>query len=127
MLKSNVVDIKSIDKGAPIGYSNSAIAKRNIKIAVVPLGYADGFNVEISNDTFKFVDKLRILKNSIRNLFKDNRIYVNINDYKCFVLGRIGMNHFVVDITDKQIKLNDEVKIDVSPILISSRIEREYK
>lgn len=127
MLKSNVVDIKSIDKGAPIGYSNSAIAKRNIKIAVVPLGYADGFNVEISNDTFKFVDKLRILKNSIRNLFKDNRIYVNINDYKCLVLGRIGMNHFVVDITDKQIKLNDEVKIDVSPILISSRIEREYK
>lgn len=127
VLKSNVVDIKNIDKGTPIGYSNSVVAKRNIKIAVVPIGYSDGFNVEISNDTFKFVDKLRILKNSIRNLFRDNRIYVTVNNYKCLVLGRVGMNHFVVDITDKQIGLDDEVKIDVSPILISSRIEREYK
>lgn len=127
MLKSNVVELKEIDAGTPVGYSNSVIAKKKTKLAIVPVGYADGFNVEIANDTFKFVDKLRILKNNFMMLFKDNRIYVFIDNVKYPVIGRVGMNHFAVDISNSNVKINDEVKIDMSPILVSSKIRREYK
>lgn len=127
MLKSNVVELKEVDVGTPVGYSNSVITKKKTKLAIVPIGYADGFNVEIANDTFKFVDKLRILKNNIMTLFKDNRIYVMINNTKYPVIGRVGMNHFTVDVSNSDVKINDEVKIDMSPILVSSKIRREYK
>lgn len=60
----------------PIGYSNSEIAKKDMKVAIVPVGYADGYNVEIGNDTFKFRDKLRILKHAFQ-------IYLKILDYMC--------------------------------------------
>ena len=126
MLKSNVVELKEVDVGTPVGYSNSVITKKKTKLAIVPIGYADGFNVEIANDTFKFVDKLRILKNNVKALFKDNRIYVMINDTKYPVIGRVGMNHIAVDVSDSNVKINDEVKIDMSPILVSSKIRREY-
>ena len=127
MLKSNVVELKEVDAGTPVGYSNSIITKKKTKLAIVPIGYADGFNVEIANDTFKFVDKLRILKNNAMILFKDNRIYVMINNTKYPVIGRVGMNHFTVDVSNSDVKINDEVKIDMSPILVSSKIRREYK
>ena len=126
LLKSNVVSIKNIKKGRPIGYSNSEITKKDATIAIVPIGYSDGFNVNKQNDTFKFVDKLRILKNTIIDLFKDTRIYVLINEKKYPVIGKVGMNHIAVDITGGQVKIADEVKIDMSPILVNSRIRREY-
>ncbi len=127
MLKSNVVELKEIDANTPVGYSNSVITKRKTKLAIIPVGYADGFNVEIANDTFKFVDKLRILKNCVKFLFRDNRIYVLINDTRYPVIGRVGMNHFAVDVTGSDIEIDDEVKINMSPILVSSKIRREYK
>lgn len=127
MLKSNVVDIKEIDANTPIGYSNSFITKKKTKIAIVPVGYADGFNVKKSNDTFKFVDKLRILKNAFMDFFKDNRIYILINDKKYPVVGMVGMNHISVDISNSDVKLNDEVTINISPILVNSKLRREYK
>lgn len=37
MLKSNVVSIKNVEKGTPIGYSNSEVAKRNTMLAIVPV------------------------------------------------------------------------------------------
>ena len=37
------------------------------------------------------------------------------------------MNHFTVDVSNSDVKINDEVKIDMSPILVSSKIRREYK
>lgn len=126
MIKSNVVDIKSIANGTPIGYSNSEIAKKDMKLAIVPVGYADGYNVEIGNDTFKFIDKIRILKNSFINIFNKNRISLKINDKQYYVVGRVGMNHVAVNITDSLVRIGDEVKIEINPVLVSSRIRREY-
>lgn len=126
MLKSNVVEIKELKKGTKIGYSNSYTLKRNSQIAVVPVGYSDGFHVAVKNDTFKFVDRLRILKNSFMNVFKKDGINVYIKNLKYPVIGKVGMNHIVVDITDSDVKINDEVRMDISPVLVSSKIRREY-
>ena len=127
MLKSNVVSIKNIEKGTPIGYSNSEIAKKDMKLAIAPVGYSDGFHVQVKNDTFKFIDKIRILKNSFMDFFKDTRIYVCINEKKYPVIGKVGMNHITIDVTDSDVKIDDEVKMEVSPVLINSKIRREYK
>ncbi len=90
-------------------------------------GYSDGYNVEKANDTFKFIDKIRILKNDFSKLFMKEKLEVLINDRYYRVLGRVGMNHIVIDITDSDVKLGDEAILKGSPININSKIRREYK
>lgn len=125
-LKSNVAEIKMLPAGYNIGYSNSYVTKKETKIAIVPCGYADGFNVKVDKDMFRPVDKLRYIVRDIKNVFKNQQIYVTINGERCKVLGRLGMFHVSVDITGKDVKINDEVKFEVSPMLVDSNIKRDY-
>lgn len=89
-------------------------------------GYSDGFNVGVKNDTFKFIDKVRILKDSLVSFFKRDRIYVVINGKRYTVLGKVGMNHVAVDVTGGNVNIGDIVDLEISPILVSSKIRREY-
>lgn len=126
-LKSNVAEIKKIPKGHNIGYSNSYTVKKDMIVAQVPCGYADGFNVRVDKDMFRPLDKLRYIVRATKNFFKDEALYVEINGQKCKVVGRLGMYHVTVDITGKDVKINDEVKLEVNPMYVDSKIRREYR
>ena len=125
-LTSNVAEIKTLPVGYNIGYSNSYKTKKETRIAIVPCGYADGFNVKVDKDMFRPIDKLRYIVRDIKDAFKKQDIYVKINGERCRVLGRLGMFHVSVDVTNKDIKINDEVIFEVSPMLVDSNIKRLY-
>ena len=133
-LKSNVAEIKELPEKYNVGYSNSFTTKKPTKIALVPVGYADGYNVREQRDMFRKIDRLRYIVRDIKDSFKDKSLYVNIlcketqeKQYKkCKVLGRIGMYHISVDITEKNVQVGSEVKLDVSPMFVDSSIRREY-
>ena len=126
-LRSNVAEIKTLPKNYNIGYSNTYRTDRKTRVAVIPCGYADGFNVKVDTDMFRNVDKIRYIKNGISNLFKKQALYVKINGEKCKILGRIGMFHVTADITNKNIDINDEVIFDVNTLLVNSEILRDYE
>lgn len=131
-LKSNVSEIKELQKGYNIGYSNAFTTKNKTKVAIIPCGYSDGFNVKEQRDMFRKRDKLRYIVRDIKDSFKDKSLYVEIKinskEYtKCKVLGRIGMYHITVDITGKDVKIGNEVKLNINPIFIQNTIRREYK
>jgi len=125
-LKSNIAEIKTLPAGCNIGYSNSYKTKKETKIAIVPCGYADGFNVKVDRDMFRPIDKLRYIVRDIKDAFKKQQIKVTINGEKYKVLGRLGMFHVSVDVTDKVVEINDEVRFEVSPTLVDSNIKRDY-
>lgn len=133
-LKSNVAEIKTLPPKFNVGYSNSFITKKETKIAIVPCGYADGYNVREQRDMFRKIDRLRYVVRDIKDSFKDKSLYVNVmrktgekREYsRCKVLGRIGMYHISVDVTGKDVQIGDEVKLDVSPMFVDSSIRREY-
>ena len=104
-LESEITEIKELPKKFNIGYSNSYRTKKQTKIAIIPCGYMQGFNVKAEDDLFRIVDKLRIIKNDIKKLLKKEALYVHINNEKYRVLGRVGAYHIIIDITGKKVEI----------------------
>ncbi len=48
-LKTKIIDIKDVDEGFGVSYGRTFITSARQKIAVVPVGYADGYRRELSN------------------------------------------------------------------------------
>ena len=126
-LKANVAEIKDLPKGFNIGYSNVYTTKRDTKVAIIPCGYADGVNIQTGTDMFRTIDKIRYIVGDLKNIFRKQQLFVNINGQKCPILGRVGTYHVTVDITGKDVKINDEVVFNTSIKHVDSSIKREWK
>ncbi len=126
-LKSKVVEIKKLPKGFNIGYSNVYKTKKETEIAIIPSGYSDGVNIQVGNDMFRFIDKIRYLVGDIKSFFKKEQLYVKINGENLPILGRIGTYHIVVDITGKDVKTADEVIFNANIKYIDSNVRREWE
>lgn len=87
--KSSISQIKTIKKGESVGYSRTFIAENPMQIAIIPVGYADGFRRSLSNG-----------KGS-----------VFINNQSCKVLGRVCMDMIMVDVTGLNCQAGTSVEI----------------
>ena len=125
--RTNICEIKTLPKGFNVGYSNTYTTKSETKVAIIPSGYMNGINMENGRDMFRTVDKLRYIVRDIKDSIKDKNIYININNQKCRVLGRVGTYHLTVDITGKKAEIGYEIKINLTPKYVDSSIRREYK
>lgn len=126
-LESKVTEIKELPCKFNIGYSNIYKTKSKTNIAIIPCGYMDGFNVKNQKDMFRKIDKIRYIVGDIKQFFKKQNIYIQIEKYKCKVLGRIGTYHMTCDITGKNIKIGDKVICEIDPRFVDSSIRREYR
>ena len=88
-MKTVVAHIKTIEKGATVSYGRTFTADRELRVATVPVGYADGF---------------------IRAYAKDG--YMVIGGRKAPIIGRICMDQTMLDITDiPDVSIGDEVLV----------------
>jgi alanine racemase len=87
--RARVAQIKSVPKGAYIGYGCSYRTTRPTRLAVIPVGYYDGYDRSFSNTA-----------------------YVLIRGKRAPVRGRVCMNFIMVDTTDiPEVKLEDRVTL----------------
>jgi len=94
LLKSRIVSIKYLPENHYVGYNRKFKTSRRTKIAIIPLGYADGIT--------------RILSNNL---------YVMVNNFKCPVIGNISMDQMTIDVSNL-----DNVNIGDEVILINNKI-----
>ena len=88
-LKSTIAYVKKLRKGSSVSYGRTFTADRDMVVATVPIGYADGYFRSLSA-----------------------RGYMAVNGRKCKILGRVCMDQTVIDVTDiENIKIGDEVVI----------------
>ena len=125
-LLSDICDIRWLEKGSNIGYGNVFKLKRKTKVGVLNLGSYDGLLMKKDYDTFRFIDILRYGFGVFKMLLKDNKTYFKVGDKKCAVLGRVALNHTMIDLTDVDCKIGDTAKICLSPLTVSESVEREY-
>ena len=126
-LESEISEIKILPKGWNIGYSNTYKTKKETKVAIIPTGYAEGYHMRLENDMLSTTNKLRDVVQAIKRLFKDTKLYVEINNKKYAILGRIGMYHLTVDITGENLKIGEKVKMNANPLYVDSSVRRLYK
>jgi len=89
-LKSFILQIKDITVGESIGYNASFTAPKDIRIATLNIGYADGFQRNLSNGKWS----------------------VKLHSKLASVLGKISMDLTTIDISHiPEAKVGDEVTI----------------
>lgn len=86
-LKTTISQIREVPKGETIGYGRAGVAKTNMRIATLPIGYADGFNRRLSNGIGK----------------------VWINGKLAPVVGTVCMDMCMVDISNIEANEGDRV------------------
>lgn len=85
-LESKIIKLTEIKQGDRVGYGKNFVAKHNMTIATIPLGYADGI--------FRCYAK---------------KGFVIINNCLCKIVGNICMDMFMCDVTKANARINDKV------------------
>lgn len=125
-LESQVIEVRTVPKGHPVGYGAGYITRRPTQIAVVPVGYIDGFSVEKRRDLYRFRDLLRYVLDEVRNFLGKGAIFVRINGKPARVLGHVGLCHVSLDVTDMDVHPGDCAILEVNPLYVSPNVEKYY-
>ena len=87
-LKTVIANLKTVKKGDSVGYGREFYAQKDMKIATVPIGYADGF----------------LRTNS------PNGLKLSVGGHACPIVGRVCMDQSMIDVSEvEDVKLGDEV------------------
>jgi len=124
--ETSIADIRKLKRGSNIGYGNVFKLKKDTTVAVLLAGSADGVLIKKDYDTYRILDIARYGFNVFKMLLKDNRLTVTINGKKARTVGRVALTHTMVDVTDIECVCGDTAVIDISPLHVSSLVEREY-
>jgi alanine racemase len=100
-LKSTVIKVISLQKGDKVSYNGIFTAPRNMQIGVLPLGYYEGLPRELSNVGF-----------------------VTYHDKPLPIVGRICMNHTMIDISTTDLMVGSEVTVISKNTEASSSIDK---
>lgn len=86
-LRSSIAQMRAIPAGGTISYNATFVAKRPTRVAVLPIGYADGFNRRLSN-----------------------RGEVLVHGRRAKVIGLVCMDMVMIDVTEiPEAAVGDEV------------------
>lgn len=87
--KTKISNVKYIEEGTGVGYNHAYIAKERVKIATIPVGYADGYS---------------------RVLLK--KAYAFVNGKRAQIVGKICMDQMMINVSHiDNIEIGDEVKL----------------
>lgn len=75
--KTRIAQVKALKAGTPVSYGLTEILTKNSRVAVLPVGYSDGFDRRLS---------------SVGEVL--------VNGQRCKVLGRVCMNMTMVDVSN---------------------------
>lgn len=92
-LKTRIGYVKTVSKGAGVGYGLTYYTDKESRIATIPIGYADGYSRRLSN-----------------------KGYVGVREKRADIVGRVCMDQCMIDVTDiPDARIGDEVTLLGTP------------
>ncbi len=125
-IESNICELRWLTPGSKVGYSGAYTAKKATRIAILPIGYADGIHVEKARDTYRIRDVIFYALSDIKRMLFKKYIYATISGRRARILGHIGMTHTVCDVTDIPCNIGDTATFDVNPVYVSPNIYHDF-
>lgn len=101
-MKTIILQIKNIKAGETVGYSRKGIVNKDKRIAIIPIGYADGFDRKLGNGVGE----------------------VLINGQRAKVIGNVCMDLVMIDITGINAQEGDQVELFGDHLTISEVADR---
>jgi len=123
-LKACVLQIKEIRKKEFIGYNQTYKTKKNIKVAILGIGYGDGLSRILSNKGYVFYKKMKF---PIIGRISMDTITIDITKYRKFIkkgiyMDIINYNYDIEKIAKKAGTISNEILTS-----ITNRVLRVYK
>lgn len=126
---SRIIFINNLPKGHNVGYGNRYRTRRPTTVAVVPFGYYDGLELMVSQpngilDGFKSFLKQVLAYFGITGQARKVKIKGKLFN----IIGKIGMQNCMVDITDSKddIFVGDRVELFLRKVNLSYSLPRVY-
>jgi alanine racemase len=102
-LHAPILQIKNVKSGETIGYNASFVAKKNMKIAIASVGYADGLPVRLSASN------------------TSNGGFAHISKTTVPIVGRVSMDYIALDITN----LKNQVEIGEMAVFLGADLDAQ--
>jgi len=119
-MSARVVSVRKVLAGSPLGYGGEFVTRRPTTLAVLPIGYADGFSVAPASASLGW--------RGLKALLRPQVLTVTLQGKKAPVVGRISMQICTVDVTEiPNVQVGDVVTIPARRIMASSRLPRIYE
>ena len=84
-----VAEVKKVPKNFNISYSNTFKTRKETEIAILPIGYLDGYNVGKKVDMFRPLDRLRRIWGELKQLLRKEKLTAVINEKRYDIIGTI--------------------------------------
>ncbi len=118
-LRARICEIKDLPAGSAVGYGSEYTTRRPTRVAIIPIGFADGFTLAPEGPVYR-QDPLRF---AIRRLRR--KPSVRINGRQAPVLGRVAMQMIVVDVTSiRDVQVGSEADIPAMRIPTNPSLPR---
>ena len=122
-----VAALHTLRPGDTAGYGASFRAKREMTVAVLPMGYADGAFVHRAKDLRRPKDALHGLLSILRDMLRKKELYVTFGGRSCRVIGYVGMKHLLFDVTGVPCAPGDRVTVPVDLLVAGKMLPRRWE
>ncbi|KLU59193.1 alanine racemase [Peptococcaceae bacterium CEB3] len=126
--KCRVLSVRRVAKGTYVGYQSTYRTGADTQLAVIPVGYADGFGLEPRLVPQGWVDLLKIFIKNFALMFGVvlGREKVSLRGRTVRVAGKIGMQLTVLDVGLDECLPGDEVCLPLRRTSANPRLPRLY-
>ncbi|MDN5343995.1 MAG: alanine racemase [Clostridia bacterium] len=128
--KTRILFIHEVGPGTPVGYGGDYIVKKATRLAVIPVGYADGFALTPVSRPKNLSDLARYLVKTVlaylgRGGGEGTAAYVA--GQRAPVVGRVGMQLSIIDVGHMAgVKVGQVIELDLRRPTAGSRLPRVY-
>lgn len=118
-MQARIVSVRDVPAGSAIGYGGEFRTRRASRLAVLPLGYADGFTVSPASAGRGW--------RGLKNWLRPAPVTVTVRGKRAPVVGRVAMQTCMVDVSDiPGVAAGEVVTVPARRLMASARLPRVF-
>jgi len=118
-MQARIVSVREVPAGSAVGYGGEFRTRRASTLAVLPIGYADGFTTAPASGSRGW--------RGLKAWLRPAPITVTVRGKRAPVVGRVAMQTCTVDVTDiPDVAAGDSVMVPARRLMASARLPRVF-